>query len=353
MNALTITLISIFSVIFGILLISSICSYIGYKAIWNARTYEINDPVKIQFEDIEEWTTRIPLSFKIKKKLPDFDKEVRGFIYSPKDNSIKKKPIVIMSAGYGRTHLSYLLDIGILTKDGFEVFAFDQFGTGMSGGSKQRGIHFGRITLDSVLNSIKESKVFEGRPIYLYGHSWGGYSVLSVLGKHKEISKVIARSPAGKPVLSTYVLGQSMLGNFLTSFLYIVGIPMIFLFQGPYAFVSAANQVKKNKNTKILITSCKEDPTVLTIASPIPKLIKNSQENVEFYIRNDLNIHNDLLTKEGYDYFKEKQAEYNSIMNTIDSSYEERMNDFLSALDRTKITSDSNEKEKILNFLNK
>lgn len=29
------------------------------------------------------------------------------------------------------------------------------------------------------------------------------------------------------------------------------------------------------------------------------------------------------------------------------------MNDFLSALDRTKITSDSNEKEKILNFLNK
>ena len=49
MNALTITLISIFSVIFGILLISSICSYIGYKAIWNARTYEINDPIKIQF----------------------------------------------------------------------------------------------------------------------------------------------------------------------------------------------------------------------------------------------------------------------------------------------------------------
>ena len=108
MSALTITLISIFSVIFGILLISSIFSYIGYKAIWNARTYEINDPVKIQFEDIEEWTTRIPLSFKIKKKLPDFDKEVRGFIYSPKDNSIKKKPIIIMSAGYGeRTFLIY------------------------------------------------------------------------------------------------------------------------------------------------------------------------------------------------------------------------------------------------------
>lgn len=106
-------------------------------------------------------------------------------------------------------------------------------------------------------------------------------------------------------------------------------------------------QIRSRKQEyKILITSCKEDPTVLTIASPIPKLIKNSQENVEFYIRNDLNIHNDLLTKEGYDYFKEKQAEFYSIMNTMDSSYEERMNNFLSALDRTKITSDSNEKEK-------
>lgn len=67
MDALTITLISIFSVIFGILLISSICSYIGYMAIWNARTYEINNPVKIQFEDIEEWTTRILFLSKSKR----------------------------------------------------------------------------------------------------------------------------------------------------------------------------------------------------------------------------------------------------------------------------------------------
>ena len=97
-----------------------------------------------------------------------------------------------------------------------------------------------------------------------------------------------------------------------------------------------------NKNSKYLVMDDGE------VHSGVTDFITK-----DIYIRNDLNIHNDLLSKEGYDYFKEKQAEFYSIMNTIDSSYEERMNDFLSALDRTKITSDSNEKEKILNFLNK
>lgn len=351
MKILAITLITIACVILAMFIICGAFAFYAYRKVWMTRTHETNDPVKIQFNDIEKYSERVQINFKFERKVLDLDTELRGFVYSPKDKSNMRKPLVVMATGWGRSHLSYLLDIGILNKAGYQVIAYDQFGTGASGGRSQRGMHYGMYSLDFVLKQLEKSEAFKDRPIYLYGHSWGGYCVLSVLDKHKEVKKVVARSPVGRPVLSSFCFGGNKVGMPLAKFLYFCARLPLVLRYGPKVFKKSQSAVRKNDTSKILITSCTEDPTVHKEASPIPYLLKHPQDNVQIYIRDDLHIHNDILSEEGYEYFKDKLAEYHKISNDKSVGYVEHMKDFIDSLDRSKITTDEKEIGLILDFL--
>lgn len=352
MNSVLIyTLIVIGSIVLFVLIVSSLISFYAYRKIWMGRSHEINDPVKFAYDDIKEYSQRSPITFKF-KKTNDLDRSLRGFIYSPVDKTNIKEPLIVMAIGWGRTHLSYLLDIKILNQAGYQVITYDQFGTGASGGQSQRGMHFGMYSLNMVLSQLKEYEDFKDRPIYLYGHSWGGYCVLSVLDRHPEIKKVVARSPVGKPVLSSFLYGGKSIGVPMTMYLYWCVAPILLLRYGPNIFKKSQDAVKKNHTTKVLITSCTQDPTVHNKASIIPYLKKHNQDNVQLYIRDDLHIHNDILTKEGYDYFTLKLNEYDKLTKDTTYGYKERIDSFLQSLDKSNITTDEKEIKTILDFLN-
>lgn len=350
-NTLIYTLIAIGSLVLFILLVSSLASFYAYRKIWMGRSHEINDPVKYSYEDIKGYSLRTPIIFKF-KKTHDLDKSLRGFIYSPIDKSTIKRPLIVMAIGWGRTHLSYLLDIKILNQAGYQVITYDQFGTGASGGKSQRGMHFGMYSLNMVLDQLNDYEDFKNRPIYLYGHSWGGYCVLSVLDRHPEIKKVVARSPVGKPVLSSYLYGGKSIGFPMTMYLYGCVAPLLLLRYGPKIYKKSQDSVEKNHTTNILITSCTQDPTVHDKASVIPYLKKHKQDNVNIYIRDDIHIHNDILTKEGYEYFTDKLKEYDKLTKDKSIGYKERIDSFLQSLDKSKITTDDKEINTILDFLN-
>lgn len=54
-----------------------------------------------------------------------------------------------------------------------------------------------RIASSYYVNSSSDLK---GLPIYLMGHSWGGFAVSEAIGRHENIVAVVALAPYAKPV---------------------------------------------------------------------------------------------------------------------------------------------------------
>ena len=77
---------------------------------------------------------------------------------------------------------------------GYCVFAYDATGNDESEGEGVGGLPQGVIDLDYAVTFVEESGNFPDLPIVLFGHSWGGYSVCSVLTYHPEVKAVIACS---------------------------------------------------------------------------------------------------------------------------------------------------------------
>ena len=98
------------------------------------------------------------------------------------------KGVVVISHGLGGGgHNSYMDVADFFTSNGYVVFAYDATGNDESRVvSIFKGIPQGLIDLDYAIQFVKQTSDFDGLPIMLFGHSWGGYSVGSVLNLHPD-----------------------------------------------------------------------------------------------------------------------------------------------------------------------
>lgn len=106
------------------------------------------------------------------------------YFYTPDS----QKGLVVLAHGFGGGgHINYLNIIDYFAKNGYLVFAYDATGNDESEGEVVGGLPQGIIDLDYALQYVKSTQEFQNLPIYLWGHSWGGYSVGSVLKLHPDI----------------------------------------------------------------------------------------------------------------------------------------------------------------------
>lgn len=77
---------------------------------------------------------------------------------------------------------------------GWNVMTFDMTGTGESEGSDMVGLPQMKLDVLAALDWIKTSSGCESLPIVLYGHSMGGYAVVTVLSETTDVSAVICLS---------------------------------------------------------------------------------------------------------------------------------------------------------------
>lgn len=100
--------------------------------------------------------------------------------------------IVVLAHGLGAGHNSYMDLADYFVGNGYDVFAYDATACDESEGTGLGGIPQGVIDLDYAISFVEENPDFEHDvPILLFGHSWGGYSVCSVLNYHPEVKAVI------------------------------------------------------------------------------------------------------------------------------------------------------------------
>ena len=120
-----------------------------------------------------------------------------GYFYHR--DGMDPKGVVIMAHGIGGGgHNPYMISANNFTENGYYVFAYDATGNDNSEGSSVRGLPQGVIDLDYAISYVEKSEKFAGLPIFLFGHSWGGYSVTSVLNEHPEVTGVCSVSGFNK-----------------------------------------------------------------------------------------------------------------------------------------------------------
>ncbi|MDR1248942.1 MAG: lysophospholipase [Treponema sp.] len=115
-------------------------------------------------------------------------KKLQGFIYGGSNGN----GLIVLSEGLGCTADYYFPMIRFFVDKGWRVFAFNNTGVSGSEGESIRGLTQSVVDLDAALAYVKNSGKFDGLPVMLAGHSWGGYAVCAVLNYHHRVNAVVS-----------------------------------------------------------------------------------------------------------------------------------------------------------------
>lgn len=153
-----------------------------YNGNFNKR-FESYEPLMLYVDDFDG-LQRTQYEF-----FSDKGQKLTGYMYSSGEN---QRGIIVMAHGFGGGgHNSYMDCANFFAHNGYYVFAYDATGNDESEGEGVGGIPQGAADLNYAISFVEESGNFPDLPIALFGHSWGGYSVCSVLTYHPEVKAVI------------------------------------------------------------------------------------------------------------------------------------------------------------------
>lgn len=135
-----------------------------------------------------------------------------GFYTSEK--GIDNGCLLIFAHGIGCGKNNYYNRINYFARKGYTVFAYDVTGCCESEGKGIIGIPQAVIDLDKAINYVLQS-MHKDKKIVLYGHSWGGYAVASILNgdKKDKISAVATMSGFDEPIEILFYQSRTYAGS--------------------------------------------------------------------------------------------------------------------------------------------
>ena len=199
-------IIIIVSIIFIVLLIAPmIFSYILYQKFFGIRYMSREDRIrKLEYfsglqRDRYELTS-------------NKGQKIVGYNYYFEDKEDIKGVIIFAHGIGGGGHNSYMDIIYTIAQHDYFIFAYDATGNDESEGKSVNGLPQGVIDLDHVISYVEQQDEFQGLPICLMGHSWGGYSVANALNEHPEVDCVISIAGFSKSSDLIEAQGTQMMG---------------------------------------------------------------------------------------------------------------------------------------------
>ena len=188
----------------------------------------------------------------------DHGQKLMGYWYSRSGR--ENRAILVLAHGLCGGHRNYLDVCNFFTEHGFLVFAYDATANGESEGSAVGGFPQGVADLDHALRYVKAQERCRELPVVLFGHSWGGYAVCSVLNFRRDVRAVVSVSGFDSSAVMLAQSARPYLG-FLTDLI----VPLVILQEkrrwGKYASASATAGFAKS-DAKIMIIHSTDDETV-------------------------------------------------------------------------------------------
>ncbi len=118
------------------------------------------------------------------------DNTLCAFLYG-QDND---KGLIVVAPGHTDANDIKLYEIRYFVDAGYCVICFDYTGCYTSEGKAFGGYTQAVYDLDALLGFIESREEFAGIPVYLFGHSLGGYAVAAVLGTEHSIQAAVSAS---------------------------------------------------------------------------------------------------------------------------------------------------------------
>lgn len=285
---------------------------------WALSVMVYNENFNLRFESYE------PLMFYV----DDFDglqrtkyefssnkgQKLAGYMYSSGEN---QRGIIVMAHGFGGGgHNSYMDCANYFTHHGYYVFAYDATGNDESEGDGVGGLPQGVIDLDCAITFVEKSGNFPSLPIVLFGHSWGGYSVCSVLTYHPEVKAVIACSGFNASSNLFEAEGKKQVGNGIYLMLPFVKLHEKIKFGG-YASSTALDGFSKSNADVMIVHSI--DDQVVPVEYGYETYYEKHKDNSRFSFIPLENKGHDCFYD--YTYRNEFNVNFNEWLKTLDYNY--------------------------------
>ncbi|MBO4508528.1 MAG: alpha/beta fold hydrolase [Spirochaetaceae bacterium] len=241
-----------------------------------------------------------------------------GYMYSFGSG---QRGIVVLAHGFGGGgHNSYMDCANYFARHGYYAFAYDATGNDESEGEGVGGLPQGVVDLDYAISFIEGSKDFGNLPIVLFGHSWGGYSVSSVLTYHPEVKAVIECSGFNKSSDMFESEGKNQAGNFIYVMLPFVKLHE-FIKYGKYATNTAMDGFAASNVPVMIVHS--EDDTIVPIEYGYNIYYDKYKDDSRFtFVHLETNGHNHVFASKAYDdYITELNANCKKWFESRDYDY--------------------------------
>ena len=315
-----------------------------YNSVFNVR-YETDEALKFHVDDFD--------GLKADKHEFTSNKGIKLVGYRYHVENIKAQGVVVISHGFGGGgHNSYMDVAYYFAKHGYDVFTYDATGNDESDGKGVNGIPQGVADLSYAIDCLQTINELKDLPVMLWGHSWGGYCVSTVLNYHPEVKAVASIAGFNQSGDLIRAQGKQMVGG-------LIGFMMPYVNSiertkcGQY---SSANALSGFANSKCgVFVAHSSDDTVVPIQYGYDIYYKQYAGDERFeFVKYENKGHNYILYSDSYlDYLNDFNAQFRDYFDRAPSP-EERAAYIREHLDREIYCNglDSELFGRILNFYN-
>ena len=277
-----------------------------------------NDNFNRRFESYEPYTLHVEDFEGLQRTKYEFPSDqgqmLTGYVYSSGSN---QNGILVIAHGFGAGHNSYMDCADFFARNGYYVFAYDATGNDESEGVGVGGIPQGVIDLDYAISFVEKSGILPDLPIVLFGHSWGGYSVCSVLTYHPEVKAVIEIAGCNRSSDLFEAGGIDEAGDVIYTMM-----PFIKLHEwiryGKYASNTAMDGFEASESAVMIVHS--EDDGVVPIEYGFDLYYEKYAADPRFiFIRLEHSGHNYVY--DDTTYIDDFNAEFDDWLKTLDYDY--------------------------------
>lgn len=276
-----------------------------------------------------------------------------GYLYGEKS----QKGLVVICHGIGSCGEDNLCMAKYMLDAGYQVFTFDYTGVCESGGKSSIGLYQSVKDLDAVLRYIESSPLKE-LPVFIYGHSWGGYTAAAALKFNHNIAGVVSVSGFSSPMEVVKEISKKLMPSLLAELL----MPFAALYQrmllGKNYNLSVVDAINSS-SVPVLVMHGKDDEVIgYDKASIIAKREQITNPNVEYYTeqRPKKSTHMGIFfTKDAAQYYVEKSDELKLLRDIYCNRVPEKvMKKWAGKLDKNQANDmDSIFVETVLDFMDK
>lgn len=290
----------------------------------------------IQFKDVKREYPPELLKFK------SGENWLQGYLLGAENT----KGLVVVVHGLGGGAEGYLAEILYFVEQGYQVFAYDNTGYHLSEGKNCVGLPQAVEDLDAALTFIEGEERFVKLPVYLFGHSWGGYSVCAILNFNHKINAVVSVSGFNNPKRMMFEWAKRITG--VVAYLL---APFMYLHQqllfGKKLNITAVDGINK-ANIPVLLVHGSKDPTVRIDGAAIiscKEEIMNPKVQYLLWEKEKQNGHRDVLYKAGAkEYGLQISREYSELLKkTKNKLTEEDKAEFFANVDKARSSANNEE----------